>query len=262
VRAIYFDLDGTLLDDDHRVPSPLSAAIARALQRGLRVGIATGRRATTTAPYAEAIGADAPLVLFNGARVVTADLRTLLFHTTLPRVSSLRVIARVLDLGIHVCAYLEERLLVDKRSPVPNAGPAGAALSSREEVDLLSLEAAPIKLLFVDEPERLRELRRLLMHERLLPPGAHLVRSNPRFLELLPDGVNKAAGLSRCAAHLGIDVRDVVCFGDDENDREMLEVCGLGVAMAHAPDSLKHAADKVVARADLAAVVDDIVFGS
>jgi HAD superfamily hydrolase (TIGR01484 family) len=115
-----------------------------------------------------------------------------------------------------------------------------------------------VKLLFVDEPEPLRALRRLLTVERLIPPGAHLVRSNPRFLELLPDGVNKGLGLARCAAHLGIDVRDIVCFGDDENDREMLEVCGLGVAMAHAPESVRHAADKVVAREDLAAVVDSL----
>jgi HAD superfamily hydrolase (TIGR01484 family) len=74
VRAVYFDLDGTLLDDDHRVPMALAQSIDRARARGLHIGIATGRRATTTAPYAEAIGVDAPCVLFNGARVVTADL--------------------------------------------------------------------------------------------------------------------------------------------------------------------------------------------
>ncbi len=258
VRAVYFDLDGTLLDDDHRVPRPLVTAIERAQQRGIKIGIATGRRATTSLPYAEAIGVDAPCVLFNGARVMTANLKTLLFHTTLPRVSSLQVIARVIDLGIHVAAYVEERLLVDHRLPNPTSAPAAAALSSREIVDLLALEDAPVKLLFVDEPERLIELRRLLVAERLVPPAAHLVRSNPRFLEMLPDGVNKATGLGRCAAHLGINVADIACFGDDENDREMLEVCGLGVAMDHAPGSVLEAADRVIARTDIADVVDSL----
>jgi len=83
-----------------------------------------------------------------------------------------------------------------------------------------------------------------------VPPGAHLVRSNPRFLELLPDGVNKGTALWRCAGHLGIDVREIVCFGDDENDREMLENCGYAVAMGHAPDTVKAVADRVIGSND------------
>ena len=258
LRAVYFDLDGTLLDDDQRVPAALFPAIARAQQRGWKVGIATGRRATTTLPYAEAIGVDAPCVLFNGARVTTADLVTPLFHTTLPRVSSLKVIRRVLQMEMYVGAYVDERLLIDPRMPEPRSVMASAALSARETVDLLQLEKAPVKLLFIDEPERLAELRAALTNERLIPPGAHLVRSNPRFLELLPDGVNKATGLWRCAAHLGIDASEILCFGDDENDREMLEVCGLGIAMSHGPPSVHEAADRVIAREDIAAVLDEL----
>ena len=71
-RAVYFDLDGTLLDAEARIPPEVFAAIARLKARGIKVAIATGRRATTTIPYAEAIGVDAPCVLFNGAKVVEA----------------------------------------------------------------------------------------------------------------------------------------------------------------------------------------------
>ncbi|HEY1097383.1 MAG TPA: Cof-type HAD-IIB family hydrolase [Myxococcota bacterium] len=258
-KAVYFDLDGTLLDKEARIPPAVFAAIDRLKAKGIFVGIATGRRATTTQPYAEAIGANAPLVLFNGARVVEADFKSMLFSTTLPRTFTRAVIARCLELGIYVGAYVEERLLIDARVPEPRA--AGSALSAREVVDLLTLERAAVKLLFVDEPERLLELRRLLTKERLVPPGAHLVRSNPRFLELLPDGVNKGTALHRCAAHLGIDVREIVAVGDDENDREMLENAGLGIAMGHAPDTVKAVADVVIGANDgesLAAKLDDI----
>jgi len=262
-RAVYFDLDGTLLDADARIPPEVFAAIDRLKAKGIKVAIATGRRATTTIPYAEAIGVDAPCVLFNGAKVVEADLTTTLFATTLPRTFTLKVIARVLDMGIHVGAYVDERLLTDTRVPEPRSTVAGAALSAREAVDLLQLERAPVKLLFVDEPERLLELRRILTKERLVPPGAHLVRSNPRFLELLPDGVNKGTALWRCAAHLGIDVREIVCIGDDENDRDMLEAAGLSIAMGHSPESVRDIADRVIgdnSGPSLAAALDD-VFG-
>jgi Cof subfamily protein (haloacid dehalogenase superfamily) len=244
--AVYFDLDGTLLDDDGRVPPVVWEAIARVKRRGVRIGIATGRRATTTKAYAEAIGVDAPCVLFNGARVVEADFQTALFHTTLPRISTRRVIERVLDMGVHVAAYVDERMLTDHRVPAPASTAAARALSAREPVDLLSLPRAATKLLFVDEPERLHEVRRMLVQERLVPPGAHLVRSNPRFLELLPDGVNKGTALWRCAAHLGVDVASIVAFGDEENDREMLEAVGRSYAMGHAPADVRAVASGVV----------------
>ena len=258
-RAVYFDLDGTLLDADARIPAAVFAAIDRLHKKGIHVGIATGRRMTTTKHYGKAVGVDAPCIMFNGAHVTEDDFETVLFHTTLPRAFTRKVIARALELGFYVGAYVGERLLIDARVAEPRA--AGSALSAREVVDLLALEPAPVKLLFVDEPERLLELRRLLTKERLVPPGAHLVRSNPRFLELLPDGVNKGTALRRCAGHLGIDVREIVCFGDDENDREMLENCGYAVAMGHAPDTVKAVADRVIGSNDgiaLAAALDDI----
>ncbi len=236
-------------------------AIDRLKAKGIKVAVATGRRATTTLPYAEAIGVDAPCVLFNGAKVTESDLKTTLFHTTLPRVATLRVIERCLGLGVHVGAYVDERLVIDRTVPEPRSAAAGAALSAREPVDLLALEAAPVKLLFVDEPERLLELRKILTEERLVPPGAHLVRSNPRFLELLPDGVNKGTALWRCAAHLGMKTEDIVCFGDDENDIGMLTAAGLGVGVGHSPDSVKAVVDRVIADNNgfaLAEALDDI----
>ena len=262
IRAVYFDLDGTLLDSDARVAPVLFAAIDRLKRKGVRIGVATGRRATTSKPYAEAIGVDAPCVLFNGARVTEADLSTSLFMTTLPRVATLRVIERVIGLGVHVGAYVNERLLIDHRVPEPRSTPASLALSAREPVDLLGVNAAPVKLLFVDEPEKLAEVRRILTEERLVPPGAHLVRSNPRFLELLPDGVNKATGLWRCAAHLGIPVSQIAAVGDDENDLEMLQAAGRALVMAHAPDHVRACADVLVddnAGPALAAALDALL---
>lgn len=260
-RAVYFDLDGTLLDRDARIPPVLFAAIDRLKKANIRIGVATGRRATTSKPYAEAIGVDAPCVLFNGARVTEADLETSLYMTTLPRLATLRVIERVIEMGVHVGAYVNERLLIDHRIPEPRTR-GGQALSAREPVDLLGVTSSPVKLLFVDEPEKLAEVRRVLTDERLIPSGAHLVRSNPRFLELLPDGVNKATGLWRCAAHLGVSVDEIVAVGDDENDLEMLQVAGTAMVMAHAPESVRNVANVLIDNNDgeaLAAALDTLL---
>jgi Cof subfamily protein (haloacid dehalogenase superfamily) len=250
--AVYFDLDGTLLDQDSTVPPVVVDAIARVRARGIRVGIATGRRATTTRPHARTIGVDAPCVLFNGAVVVDDDLETTLFRASLPLDPTRAVIERVLSFDVHVAVYVDERMLTDVRAPHPRVPAGSIAHAAREPIDLARLDQDPVKLLFVDEPAKLARVRAALIDEALLPPGAHLVRSAPRFLELLPDGVHKGSGLGRCAARLGVEVDTIVAFGDDENDREMLALAGLSFAMGHAPQTVRDVVDGVVGSPDCA----------
>jgi len=79
---------------------------------------------------------------------------------------------------------------------------------------------------------------------------ATLVQSLPVQLETLPPGASKGDGLRRLLADLGIDPRHVLAIGDGENDLEMLQLAGIGVAMANAPASVRAAADYVTASND------------
>ena len=77
----------------------------------------------------------------------------------------------------------------------------------------------------------------------------------PRFnsteaLEIVPTGVNKAAGLARVAEILGIPREETIAIGDGENDISMLRWAGLGIAMANAPENVKAAADVIAPACD------------
>jgi hydroxymethylpyrimidine pyrophosphatase-like HAD family hydrolase len=63
------------------------------------------------------------------------------------------------------------------------------------------------------------------------------------WLDLVPEGVSKASGLSGVAAALGVAQADVLAIGDGRNDTEMLRWAGRGVAMGQAPDEVKASAD-------------------
>ena len=65
------------------------------------------------------------------------------------------------------------------------------------------------------------------------------------WLDIAPDGVNKATALAEVAAGFGVSAEDVLAFGDGRNDIEMLRWAGRGVAMGDAPDEVKTAADAV-----------------
>lgn len=68
---------------------------------------------------------------------------------------------------------------------------------------------------------------------------------NKGAVMVLPDSVNKATGLRAALEELALSPDDVVGIGDAENDEAFLAICGLGVAVANALDSLKSQADHV-----------------
>jgi hydroxymethylpyrimidine pyrophosphatase-like HAD family hydrolase len=65
------------------------------------------------------------------------------------------------------------------------------------------------------------------------------------WLDIAPDGVNKATALAEVAAGFGVSAADVLAFGDGRNDIEMLRWAGRGLAIGDAPDEVKDAADDV-----------------
>jgi len=87
---------------------------------------------------------------------------------------------------------------------------------------------------------------------------------NKGAVMILPAGVNKATGLSAALAQMKVEARDVAAVGDAENDRALLSMCGIGVAVSNAVVSLKEHADFVTkgARGDgVAELIDQLLRG-
>jgi Cof subfamily protein (haloacid dehalogenase superfamily) len=261
-RAVYFDLDGTLLAPDG-APRPATLRVLEKLRaRDVVIGIATGRRAMTSRAIARDAGVNAPAILCNGARILDASFTRTLFARDLP----LDVARDAVDLAIahrvHTCAYVEDALLVDVRVP-RKYGDALLAGYPRETVDLsAAMTTQPTKLLFVDEPDAL-EMLSLALRAMWGHDGPSLVRSHPHFLEVLPRGVSKGAALPTALQPLGIALSEVIAFGDEHNDVEMLAAAGLGIAMDNAPPDVKAVAARSIGGHDTDAIAEVLtsIFG-
>ena len=79
---------------------------------------------------------------------------------------------------------------------------------------------------------------------------------NSDWYRLIRKGVTKETGLQMLRAALDLDPQDMVAFGDDLADVEMLRAAGLGVAMGNAVPEVKAAADMVIGRNDSDAIAD------
>jgi Cof subfamily protein (haloacid dehalogenase superfamily) len=78
----------------------------------------------------------------------------------------------------------------------------------------------------------------------------YIAKSLPYFLEFASPEVTKGSGLAFLAEHLGFTRERTVAFGDGENDVELLEWAGYGVAVENAHDRVKQIADFVCPSVD------------
>jgi hydroxymethylpyrimidine pyrophosphatase-like HAD family hydrolase len=106
------------------------------------------------------------------------------------------------------------------------------------------LREPPTKLVAVGDPDALDALETELkprFADRLF-----VSKSLPHFLEFAHPDVNKGAGLTYVAERLGFTAAETVACGDGENDRELLDWAGFGVAVANAHEDVLARADLVV----------------
>lgn len=97
------------------------------------------------------------------------------------------------------------------------------------------------KLAFTDgDTSKLVKLRSQLEKQRI-----NSSYSDKYWLEVMAEGVNKGAALNFLTKHLSMDLADVLAFGDQENDLEMLKISGRGIAMENAAPAVKKIADKL-----------------
>jgi len=244
VRALACDLDRTLIADDLVLRPRTRGAIASAREAGLETVLVTGRMFRSLRPYAEAAGVTAPVVCYQGA--VVADPRTgeFLRHEPIPVELAREAIAAVEAEGYGLNCYVDDELYVASETPEARQYADFQRIPIHVVGPLLDwLAARPTKLVTIGDSNELDALERRMkgrFGDRLF-----IAKSLPYFLELANAGVTKGAGMDVVADRLGLDPGQVVAFGDGENDVELLEWAGYGVAVANAHERVLATADFV-----------------
>ncbi len=248
-KLLVTDLDGTLLTSQCLVSPRVQRAVAEAKRRGKYITFATGRNYMSSLPMLETLGLNAPLILYNGARIETHGPRKTLYAQDLPLECAIRALKLQPEFQIHVSLYLHDDIYVN----VMNA--ETLTLMEKEHIvchpvgDLVRFLGGrdPIKLLCIGHPDALAGYAAAY---RALDGHSELVQSESNYLEVLPSGVSKGQALRFLADYLGLAVDEVIAVGDNLNDIEMLREAGLGVAMGNAHPDVKRVADRMTASND------------
>jgi len=224
-------------------------AIAAARTAGIPFVIATGRMFRSVRPYALAAGITEPVVCYQGAVAGDPVSGEFLRHEPMPFDEALEVIGAVEAHGHALLCYVDDELYVARETPESDRYAGFQNLPVHVVGDLAAwLPQPPTKLVTVADPAVLDELEVEL--KARFGPRLYISKSLPHFLEFAGPGVTKASGMAFVAQRLGFRREATVAFGDGENDLELLDWAGYGVAVANADERVLAVADFVCPSVD------------
>ncbi len=247
------DLDDTLVRNDWTISERALTAIARwRVERG-RVVIATGRPPRWTRKIPNVLH-DTPWVCYNGA--LAFENGEEIYRNMLPA----ETVRRLLDLFARELPESRIGLEVDDLLHVNRLVESDEA---REDVrlaeDLLTLADQPTAKILLTS-EHFHALRDQI--EAISDGAGFLVSSKVSMVQMMAPNASKAMALRELAARWGWGMENVVAFGDDINDVEMVREAGLGVAVENAVSEVKAVADRVAPSNDedgVAAVLEELL---
>lgn len=242
IKLIMIDLDGTLLNRESRI-TPETLQVLQSLQdKGLIITLASGRTYASMLPYALELGGEAPLASYNGAWIrEPRGNQTTLIHHTLEEPMARQALEILRQRGLHANVYINDELIVEDDNDYIQEYGFTKRVKYRVVSSFDSLSPFnPTKILTIDNDiEKIARIRDELSQKT----EAEIFRSSSIFCEILPPGIDKGWALDFFCEHFGITAAEVIAFGDQENDINMIKKAGTGVAMANALDSVKQAAN-------------------
>lgn len=246
IKLIASDMDGTLLDDDSKVPEETYELISALAEKGVRFVASSGRRYDTLRWLFEPVADKMDYVASLGTQVY-ADGR-LLDREVFSTLSVMRLFetTQLFDC-LHLALYdaTHTYLLNDQSSYIRELDkdlPNAERLFDPPSPDVSIIKAA----LCCEYPDQLMDMAYVL--ERELSEFFTFLPSGSRWIDVVPRHVNKATGLEQVMRYWGIGPDEVVAFGDSMNDYAMLRYVGHPYVMENARYAVRQIGQRVIGR--------------
>ncbi len=248
-KIFFFDLDGTLLNDEKIITSATRQALEDFVAAGNYFVINTGRAIDSAKHVKQQLGLNFQhifLIGFNGGLIYDCDNKQNVYRAGM----DLNLVNQMGDLakkhGIHFQSYTDEGIisLADDQelayyrkvipSPYVISDPVTLAMTEKP------CKCLAIELEDHDKMEAFRKEATALAGDALT-----ILYSNPYYLEIFPSISGKGSAVTNLCHHLNIPVENSLAAGDEQNDISMIQAAGLGIAMCNGTDAVKEAADVV-----------------
>ena len=247
-KLLVLDLDGTLTNARKEITPRTRRTLIEAQERGVRLVLASGRPTFGIAHLADELRMNefgGYILAYNGGTIIDWRTRHVLHASVLDPAMIAPAYEAARRHGVEILSYIDQDIISeDADNRYVQYESMLTRMPVRRVESFCDAIAAPVpKCLIVGDAERLLPIERE-MQERY-GRSMNVYRSEAFYLELNPPAIDKANSLRMLLSHLGLTPADMMACGDGFNDLSMIELAGLGVAMANAKEEVKAVASYI-----------------
>lgn len=243
IKMVVTDIDGTIYTPEDGISKNVKDCIKKLVNNNIHVAIATGRSFGSAKSVADKLGIQCPLICYQGGLVNS-------YHGDIIDVKYLnqdiarKIIKDFRKRNIHLNVYIEDILYVEDdnkyiKDYIGDKGIDYIKVDSFDELDFNKLN----KMLAINYNEAFIEDLILELQEKY--PELYVVKSFKYFCEIANKEATKGNAIKILAEKYGLSTNEVMAIGDNNNDIEMVETAGVGVAMGNGTENIKLKADYV-----------------
>ncbi len=264
-RLVALDLDGTLLDSRLQIRSGTMSALNLVRAQGVQVMIVTGRHHVAAYPYWRQLGLELPAICCNGAYLYDYAAQRPLAGDPLTRAEARGLLALVRKHSIRAMIYVKDFMAYESMDA--HLGRMLDWAGSLPEDMRPRIEAVPSYERLVEEAGTIwkftaagedRPALAAFVAEIEATLGLSCEWSGATRLDIIRAGNSKGNRLLEWIAGQDIAAAEVIAFGDEQNDMDMLRVVGMGVAMGNSHAEVQACADRVTGGNDSDGIADTL----
>ncbi|AMO57152.1 hypothetical protein GZ77_16910 [Endozoicomonas montiporae] len=237
--VVVSDLDGTLLNSQHKITPYTREVIRRLHDAGIKFVFATGRHHIDVGRLANELGISMYLITANGARVHNPSGQIIIRHDIFPE-----IVPELIDLGrefqgkVLTNMYQEDSWFIEERhESVDHFSDENKFAYQLQDLDTVNTTGVSKIFYLAEKHEDLLPLEKRIRDE--LEDSVSMTFSLPNCLEVMAPGVCKGVALAEVLKLKGLDFKNAVAFGDGLNDYEMLQGVDKGLLMGNADKKLR-----------------------
>ncbi len=237
IKMVVTDIDGTIYSPEQGITQNVKDCIKKLVANNIHVAIATGRTYGSAKCVADTIGIKCPLICYQGGLVNSYEGEILDVKYLNPEIAR-KIIAECKQRNIHLNVYVEDKLYVEDdnqyiKDYIGDKGIDYFKVNSFDELDFSKLN----KLLAINYDAEF--IDNLIAEFQEKYPELYIVKSFKYFCEIANKQATKGNAIKFLAEKFGFTPKEVLAIGDNNNDIEMVETAGVGVAMGNGTEQIK-----------------------
>ncbi|MGL5317247.1 MAG: Cof-type HAD-IIB family hydrolase [Bacteroidales bacterium] len=264
-KILVLDLDGTLTNSKKEISERNKKSIFAAQEKGIKVILASGRPTYGIVPLAEELKlADfgGYILSYNGGTIINWETKEIIHEAKISGDVIPHLYNDATKNDVTILSYLNEDIITENKDDKYVAFEAHLNKMNVKQVESFTKTIAhdTPKCLIVGDENKLKVLEKEMQYK--YGHSMSIYRSEPFFLELMPQNIDKAQSLKKLLSHLNMSKEEMIACGDGFNDLSMIEFAGLGVAMQNAQQKVKEVSQYITLSNDedgVAHVVDKFI---